>query len=128
MAAATAPPAHPPPPRPPPAPRTESRSSSMAAPTLPPVHHHEEDTSTGNAIGTWFKGQYALYILLALLVVATLTRGSIFWGGTNLTNLLLPPAARSAPGSGASPPSTSCWHCWWSPPSPGVRSSGVAPT
>ena len=61
----------------------------MAAPTLPPVHHHEEDTSTGNAIGTWFKGQYALYILLALLVVATLTRGSIFWGGTNLTNLLL---------------------------------------
>src|SRR4028119_1280423 len=61
----------------------------MAAPTLPPVHHHEEDTSTGNAISTWFKGQYALYILLALLVVATLTRGSIFWGGTNLTNLLL---------------------------------------
>jgi ribose transport system permease protein len=61
----------------------------MAAPTLPPVHHHEEDTSTGHAIGTWFKGQYALYILLALLVVATLTRGSIFWGGTNLTNLLL---------------------------------------
>src|SRR4028119_116998 len=61
----------------------------MAAPTLPPVHHHEDDTSTGTAISTWFKGQYALYILLALLVVATLTRGSIFWGGTNLTNLLL---------------------------------------
>ncbi len=60
-----------------------------ATPEAPPVHHHEEDTSTGHAIGTWFKGQYALYILLALLVVATLTRGSIFWGGTNLTNLLL---------------------------------------
>ena len=61
----------------------------MAAPTLPPVHHHEEDTSRGNAVSTWVKGQYALYILLALLIVATITRGSIFWGGTNLTNLLL---------------------------------------
>ena len=60
-----------------------------ATPTLPPVHHHEEDTSRGHQIGAWFKGQYALYILLALLVVATLSRGSIFWGGTNLTNLLL---------------------------------------
>jgi ribose transport system permease protein len=60
-----------------------------ATPEAPPVHHHEEDTSRGNAIGTWFKGQYALYILLALLIVATLTRGSIFWGQTNLTNLLL---------------------------------------
>ena len=60
-----------------------------ATPAAPPVHQYEENTSRGNAIGTWFKGQYALYILLALLVVATLTRGSIFWGGTNLTNLLL---------------------------------------
>lgn len=61
----------------------------MAAPTLPPVHQYEEDTSRGHMIGAWFKSQYALYILLALLVVATLTRGSIFWGPTNLTNLLL---------------------------------------
>ncbi len=60
-----------------------------ATPTAPPVHHHEEDTSRGNAVSTWVKGQYALYILLALLIVATITRGSIFWGGTNLTNLLL---------------------------------------
>jgi len=37
----------------------------------------------------WLKSQYALYILVALLLVATITRGSIFWGGTNLTNLLL---------------------------------------
>jgi len=57
--------------------------------TLPPVHQYEEDDSRGHAIGGWLKGQYALYILVALLVVATITRGSIFWGGTNLTNLLL---------------------------------------
>ena len=62
----------------------------MATTTTPPsVHHYEEDQSRGNAIGTWLKGQYALYILVALLVVATITRGSIFWGQTNLTNLLL---------------------------------------
>ncbi len=60
-----------------------------ATSTLPPVHQYEEDNSRGNAITTWLKGQYALYILVALLLVATITRGSIFWGGTNLTNLLL---------------------------------------
>jgi len=57
--------------------------------TLPPVHEYEEDTSRGQMIGSWLKGQYALYILVALLVVATITRGAIFWGPTNLTNLLL---------------------------------------
>ncbi len=57
---------------------------------LPPVHHHEEqDYSRGQAIGQWLRGQYALYILVALLVLATITRGAIFWGGTNITNLLL---------------------------------------
>jgi len=61
----------------------------MTSTSLPPVHQYEEDTSRGNAIGTWLKGQYALYILVALLVVATITRGSIFWGQTNLTNLAL---------------------------------------
>src|SRR3990170_4639232 len=55
----------------------------------PPVHAHEEDNSRGRAITDWLKGQYALYILVALLLVATITRGSVFWGGTNLTNLLL---------------------------------------
>jgi ribose transport system permease protein len=60
-----------------------------ATTTLPPVHHYEEQHSRGQAIVHWLKGQYALYILLALLLVATITRGSIFWGGTNLTNLLL---------------------------------------
>ena len=60
-----------------------------ATSTLPPVHEYEEDTSRGSAITGWLKGQYALYILVALLLVATITRGSIFWGPTNLTNLLL---------------------------------------
>jgi ribose transport system permease protein len=55
----------------------------------PPVHAHEEDSSRGGAITNWLKSQYALYILVALLLVATITRGSVFWGGTNLTNLLL---------------------------------------
>jgi ribose transport system permease protein len=60
-----------------------------ATSTVPPVHGYEEDNSRGNAIGTWLKGQYALYILVALLLVATITRGAIFWSPTNLTNLLL---------------------------------------
>ena len=57
--------------------------------TPPPVHHYEEDFSRGQALITWLKAQYALYILVALLVIATITKGSIFWGQTNLTNLLL---------------------------------------
>jgi ribose transport system permease protein len=60
-----------------------------ATTTSPPVHHHEEQDSRGRAIGDWLKSQYALYILVALLLVATITRGSVFWGQTNLTNLLL---------------------------------------
>lgn len=63
----------------------------MATATAQPVHQHDEqqDQSRGQAIGGWLKGQYALYILVALLLVATITRGSVFWGPTNLTNLLL---------------------------------------
>lgn len=57
--------------------------------TPPPVHHYEEDFSRSNAFLSWLKSQYALYILAALLLVATLTRGTIFWSGTNMTNLLL---------------------------------------
>ena len=50
-----------------------------ATSTQPPVHHHEENYSRGQAFTTWLKAQYALYILVALLVIATITRGSIFW-------------------------------------------------
>ena len=63
-------------------------STSTTAPP-PAVHHYEEDHSRGGQILGWLKQQYALYILVALLIVATITRGTIFWGGTNLTNLLL---------------------------------------
>ena len=62
-------------------------STSTTAP--PSVHHYEEDHSRGGQILGWLKSQYALYILVALLLVATITKGSVFWGGTNLTNLLL---------------------------------------
>ena len=55
----------------------------------PPVHQHEENESRGGAISGWLKSQYALYILIALLLVATITRGTVFWSGTNITNLLL---------------------------------------
>ncbi|OYN98239.1 sugar ABC transporter permease [Enemella evansiae] len=57
--------------------------------TQPAVHHFDEDLSFKTQAVTWLKSQYALYILLALLVVASITRGSIFWSGTNITNLLL---------------------------------------
>ena len=57
--------------------------------TTPRVHHYEEDTSRGGQFIGWLKSQYALYILVALLLVATITRGAIFWGPTNITNLLL---------------------------------------
>lgn len=62
---------------------------STTTTTPPPVHHYEEDFSRSNAFLSWLKSQYALYILAALLLVATITRGTIFWSGTNLTNLLL---------------------------------------
>ncbi|WP_375424648.1 ABC transporter permease [uncultured Friedmanniella sp.] len=62
-------------------------ATSVAPP--PAVHAYEEDDSRGSAITGWLKSQYALYILVALLLVATITKGGVFWGGTNLTNLLL---------------------------------------
>ena len=56
----------------------------MSTSTAPPpaVHHYEEDTSRGGQFIGWLKQQYALYILVALLVVATITKGAVFWGGT----------------------------------------------
>ncbi len=61
-----------------------------ATSTLPPVHQYEEKNySTGQAFGNWLRGQYALYILVALLLIATITKGAVFWSGTNITNLLL---------------------------------------
>lgn len=62
----------------------------MSAATTPPaVHHYEENFSRSHAFFTWLKSQYALYILAALLLIATITRGDVFWSATNMTNLLL---------------------------------------
>ncbi|GAB2582798.1 ABC transporter permease [Microlunatus antarcticus] len=58
-------------------------TATAPAPAAPP------EARQGSPVLDWLKSQYALYILVALLLVATITRGSIFWGGTNLTNLLL---------------------------------------
>ena len=52
-------------------------ATSTTAPP-PSVHHYEEDTSRGGRITSWLKGQYALYILIALLLVATITEGRSF--------------------------------------------------
>jgi ribose transport system permease protein len=48
----------------------------------------EEATERGNPVVDWLKGQYALYILLALLIIASLSSPA-FLTRTNLTNLLL---------------------------------------
>ncbi len=61
-----------------------------ATATQPPVHHYEEENhSIGQTVVTWLRSQYALYILVVLLLVATITKGTVFWSGTNITNLLL---------------------------------------
>lgn len=61
----------------------------MTATATAPTSQQPAEEPRGSAALDWLKSQYALYILVALLLVATITRGSIFWGGTNLTNLLL---------------------------------------
>jgi ribose transport system permease protein len=62
-------------------------SATATAPA--PAPQAEPEPQRGLPFVGWLRSQYALYILVALLIVATITRGSIFWGGTNLTNLLL---------------------------------------
>jgi ribose transport system permease protein len=61
----------------------------MTATATAPTSQQPAEEPRGSAALDWLKSQYALYILVALLLVATITRGSIFWGSTNLTNLLL---------------------------------------
>lgn len=62
-------------------------SATATAPA--PAPQAQPEPQRGSPAIDWLKSQYALYILVALLLVATITRGSVFWGGTNLTNLLL---------------------------------------
>jgi ribose transport system permease protein len=47
-----------------------------------------EATDKGSPVVDWLKGQYALYILLALLIIASISTPA-FLTGTNLTNLML---------------------------------------
>jgi len=47
-----------------------------------------EATEQGSPVVAWLKGQYALYILLALLIIASVSTPA-FLTGTNLTNLML---------------------------------------
>ncbi len=61
----------------------------MTATATAPAPSAQPEAQRSSAVLDWLKSQYALYILVALLLVATITRGSIFWGGTNITNLLL---------------------------------------
>ena len=60
-----------------------------ATATAPTSSQQPAEESHGSPVVDWLKSQYALYILVALLLVATITRGSVFWSGTNITNLLL---------------------------------------
>ncbi len=57
--------------------------------TAPTSSSQPSQADHGSAVVDWLKSQYALYILVALLLVATITRGAVFWSGTNITNLLL---------------------------------------
>lgn len=63
----------------------------MSAPTATPdtpVHQPPPDQSRGEAVKDWLKGQYPLFILIALLIIAMLSSRA-FLTPTNLTNLLL---------------------------------------
>src|SRR3954447_6790375 len=53
-----------------------------------PTEEQQPQQSTGNAAVEWLKGQYALFILIVLLIIAALSSPA-FLTGTNITNLLL---------------------------------------
>src|SRR5215203_4377840 len=53
-----------------------------------PTGEQQPEQSKGNAAVEWLKGQYALFILIVLLIIAALSSPA-FLTGTNITNLLL---------------------------------------
>jgi len=53
-----------------------------------PTEEQQPQQTTGNAAVNWLKGQYALFILIVLLIIAALSSPA-FLTGTNITNLLL---------------------------------------
>ncbi len=60
----------------------------MTATATAPAEQQEPEQPQGNKVVDWLKGQYALYILIVLLIIASLSSPA-FLTQTNLTNLLL---------------------------------------
>jgi ribose transport system permease protein len=60
----------------------------MTTTATAPTEQQQPEEQSGNAFVTWLKGQYALFILIVLLVIAALSSPA-FLTGTNITNLLL---------------------------------------
>lgn len=60
----------------------------MTATATAPTEQQQAEEPRSRAIVDWLKSQYALYILIVLLIIAALTSPA-FLTGTNLTNLLL---------------------------------------
>ena len=56
--------------------------------TAPPTGEQQPEESKRNAAVEWLKGQYALFILIVLLIIASVSSPA-FLTGTNITNLLL---------------------------------------
>jgi ribose transport system permease protein len=60
----------------------------MTSTATAPTGEQQPEQSRGNAAVEWLKGQYALFILIVLLIIAALSSPA-FLTGTNITNLLL---------------------------------------
>jgi ribose transport system permease protein len=60
----------------------------MTTTATTPTDEQQPEQSTRNAALEWLKGQYALFILIVLLIIAALSSPA-FLTGTNITNLLL---------------------------------------
>jgi ribose transport system permease protein len=60
----------------------------MATTDTAPTEQQQPGQSRGNAVVDWLKRQYALYILIVLLIIASLSSDA-FLTQTNITNLLL---------------------------------------
>lgn len=60
----------------------------MTATATAPTDQQQPEQSRGSAVVDWLKGQYALYILIILLIIASLSSDA-FPTQTNITNLLL---------------------------------------
>jgi len=60
----------------------------MTTTATAPTEQQQPEEQSGNAFVNWLKGQYALFILIVLLVIAALSSPA-FLTATNITNLLL---------------------------------------